>query len=154
MEKKGLIGILVVLIIALVGGFWVFCFYYLSPESPAQECANEGESYSTIFIEDYPEKCCEGLTEWEAGMDTSISVADVCYSTMGESGWPVGKCINCGNGICEDIENPCNCLEDCLGEGKSTYISIENFCDEAYEDYCEGMEEMDLDLCSLCSAEN
>jgi len=68
------------------------------------------------------------LIESSIGMDTRISIGDGCYETMMESGNPIGICINCGNGVCEDIEDVCNCPEDC-GAENSDYVTVEDFCD-------------------------
>ncbi|MBU0530847.1 MAG: hypothetical protein KKC05_04190 [Nanoarchaeota archaeon] len=76
------------------------------------ECAAEGEQFSKVFTE-YPENCCEGLIEWESGMDTREVVDGECVETGLLAGSPVGTCINCGNGVCESIEDVCNCPEDC-----------------------------------------
>ncbi|MBN2095033.1 MAG: hypothetical protein JW727_03215 [Candidatus Aenigmarchaeota archaeon] len=79
-------------------------------DTPA--CAEEGEHFSMVFSE-YPDHCCPGLTEWMSGMDTRKVVDGVCVETGLAAGSPVGTCINCGNGICESIENVCNCPQDC-----------------------------------------
>ncbi len=115
-------------------------------------CAKEGEQFSQLYDE-YPENCCEGLTEWDSGMDTRISIADKCYETGLPAGYPVGTCINCGNGICEDIENPCNCPEDCEGKNKSDFLNIEEFCqsedwNQTFSRACE--ETKDFPICKLC----
>ena len=116
-------------------------------------CAKDGEQFSQVY-EEYPEHCCEGLTEWNSGFDTSISIADECYETGLLAGSPVGTCINCGNGICEDIENPCNCLGDCEGKDKSDYFSIEEFCqsEDWNQTFSEACEEIikDFPICELC----
>jgi len=80
-----------------------------------KECAEEGENVSVVFKDQYPEKCCNGLIDWPSGMDTRISIAGTCYETGMTAGNPVGTCLNCGNGVCESIENVCNCPEDCSG---------------------------------------
>ncbi len=113
------------------------------------DCAQEGERFSVVYKEEHPETCCEGLTEWESGHDTSISVADKCYDTGLMSGYPVGTCINCGNGVCEEQENPCNC-EDCIGKDKSNFKTVEEFCEKGFESYCRHEEPMTEELCSLC----
>jgi len=117
-------------------------------------CASEGEAFSSVY-EDYPDHCCEGLTEWHSGMDTSISIADECYQTGRLAGSPVGTCINCGNGICEDIENPCNCPDDCLGKNKSDFLSVEDFCQsedwtQIFSEACQEGIIRDFPLCKLC----
>jgi len=120
-----------------------------------ENCAKEGEQFSLVY-EEYPDHCCEGLTEWHSGMDTRISIADECYETGLVAGSPVGTCINCTNGICEDIENPCNCPEDCKGKNKSDFLSIEEFCQS--EDWNQTLSKacqeeiyvLDLPICELC----
>src|SRR3989344_7546254 len=82
-------------------------------------------------------------------MDTSISIADKCYETGLVAGSPVGTCINCGNGVCEDIENPCNCYKDCVGKGKSNYLTVEEFNRYGYPIYCDETRATDLALCQL-----
>ncbi len=122
---------------------------------PVGPCAKEGEHYSKVWTEEYKESCCPGLTEWSSGMDTSISVAGKCYATGAVAGSPVGTCINCGNGICEDIENPCNCKKDCKTEN-STYSTVAEFCNKYWNDSMQemcnsGFEPMN-ELCKLAEA--
>ncbi|MEM5812461.1 MAG: hypothetical protein QW286_01965, partial [Candidatus Aenigmatarchaeota archaeon] len=62
---------------------------------------------------EYPEDCCEGLTEWMSGMDTMIVQNGVCVETGMVAGSPIGTCIRCGDGICSQLENVCNCPQDC-----------------------------------------
>jgi len=112
-------------------------------------CAKEGELISFINS-GYPTECCAGLTEWPSGMSTYISVADRCFETGRMAGSPVGTCINCGNGVCESIENPCNCPKDCIGKERSTYKTVAEFCDLGYKTYCSNEIARDLPLCKLC----
>ncbi|HKL23853.1 MAG TPA: hypothetical protein VJ912_00800 [Candidatus Nanoarchaeia archaeon] len=116
-----------------------------------KECAEEGEKFSDVYTEEYPEECCEGLTEWESGMDTRISIGNECYKTNKLSGNPVGTCIKTKDGNCSDLENPCNSPEDC-GEGQnSDYGSVEEFCNKGYDSYCgESPETESLEICELC----
>ncbi len=121
------------------------------PEDCEAECAKEGEGFSAVYIEEYPEHCCEGLTEWHSGFDTRVSIADECYETGLVSGSPVGTCINCGNGICEDIEGVCNCPEDCVGKNKSQYATTEEFCSNDYwREQCNIEGIRDFPACKLC----
>ncbi len=92
------------------------------------DCAAENESYSEVYGQ-YPDACCEGLTAYPSGMDVNVSITDICY-TQGHPprGVPVGVCIKCGDGVCGDAEHPCNCPDDCTGQGKSEYDSQEAFC--------------------------
>ena len=82
------------------------------PEDCEFDCAKEGEKYSQVYS-GYQNQCCEGLTEWNSGMDTRKIENGKCVETDLVSGNPVGTCINCGNGVCEAIEDICNCPEDC-----------------------------------------
>ncbi|MCK4554028.1 hypothetical protein KAU19_03625 [Candidatus Parcubacteria bacterium] len=87
-----------------------------SYERIEENCAKEGEKFSKIFTDEYQENCCSGLTEWGSGMDTRKVENGECVETGMDSGWPVGTCLNCGNGVCEEIENICNCPKDCEEE--------------------------------------
>ncbi len=95
------------------------------------QCAKDGEQFSMID-DGYPDQCCEGLKEWSSIPDTRFSIADVCYEIGQPSESGIGLCIKCGDGVCESHlvydENPCNCPEDCAGENKSHFPSIEEFC--------------------------
>jgi len=148
--KKGLIIGIVILDLVIISGI----YFYPSLTKVEEKCAKEGEHFSSVYKDEYPEHCCEGLTEWYSGFDTSISIADVCYETGLLAGAPVGTCVNCGNGICEDVENPCNCPEDCTGKSKSDFISIEEFCQSSSwsETFFEACEEniKDFPICKLC----
>jgi hypothetical protein len=142
---------IVIVLIFLIFLLWVL----LNNESNQKNiCAKEGEYFSAVYMKEYPEHCCDGLTEWNSGMDTRISIGNECYETMSMSGSPVGTCINCGNGICENLENVCNCPEEC-DAGDSHYSSIKDFCDD-FANSGEGLAKMckedpyDLPLCKLC----
>lgn len=118
-----------------------------------ENCAKEGEMFYPETGKS-PERCCKGLTEWMAGCDRRrISIADKCYWDGMVGCAPYGICINCGNGICEDVEGVCNCPQDCIGKNKSTYKTTEEFCASEwkgkYEEMCKDIK--DLELCSLCS---
>lgn len=75
-------------------------------------CAKEGEMFSQVY-EEYPNHCCEGLTEWYSGFDTRIVKNGKCVETGLLAGAPVGTCLKCGDGICGLNETLCNCPEDC-----------------------------------------
>ena len=118
------------------------------------ECAREGEEFSEVY-DTYPDHCCDNLTEWHSGFDTRISIGDNCYETGLIKGSPVGTCINCGNETCEDIEDVCNCPEDCGGGINSDYATAEEFCSEYWNEEmateCEEGEAKGLPICDLCS---
>ena len=144
--KRGLvIGVVVVVIIAIALGI----YYYPSGEEPEptptpSNCGTQGQ---TIFT---PNECCEGLEN--VNTQDSVSVADECYYTGTASGAPILTCSDCGNGICEDVESVCGCSEDCVGKGKSAFNTVQDFCNNGYEQYCDRLPEgMELDLCNLCA---
>lgn len=119
-----------------------------------KKCAQEGEMFSLVYSE-YPDHCCIGLTEWYSGMDTRMSIGDTCYATVNVAGAPVGTCINCGNGICEEIEDVCNCEQDCAGGLNSDYSTIDEFCSSEWNDHmahiCKEWQKLgDYPICDLC----
>ena len=120
-----------------------------------EECAEEEEMFSFVYSE-YPDNCCDGLTEWDSGFDTRISIGGDCYETGFEAGAPVGTCINCGNGNCEEIEDICNCPGDCAGGINSDYATVDEFCSSEFwsnsmASACEELEELEeLPICDLC----
>ncbi len=125
-------------------------FYVLNVSTG--NCAKEGERYSAVYKDEYPEHCCSGLTEWESGMDTRVSVADECYKTGLVSGNPVGTCIRCGDEVCGEKEDPCNCPADCAGKGRSDYAMAEDFCkSSSYANICSSLS-ASLPICSLCGS--
>ena len=151
MKKSLIIGIVILALVILLGIYFYPSLIKVEEEEKLVACAKEGETFSLAYK---GEHCCEGLTEWYSGLDTSISIADVCYETGLLAGAPVGTCINCGNGICEDIENPCNCPEDCKGKNKSNFLSIEEFCqstswNQTFSKACQ-KGYIDLPICKFC----
>jgi len=91
------------------------------------KCAKEGEKFSRVYKDQYPTYCCEGLTAWDAGMDTREVKNGKCVETGLVSGNPVGICINCGNNFCDKNENICNCPGDCEN---NTSLPTETLCAE------------------------
>ena len=120
-----------------------------------EKCAEEGEMFSFVYSE-YPDHCCDGLTEWDSGFDTRVSIGGECYETGFEAGAPVGTCINCGNGSCEEIEDVCNRPEDCAGGLNSDYTTVDDFCSSEFwsnsmASACEEwLESEDFPVCDLC----
>ena len=120
-------------------------------ESCIKECAEQGEAFSYVYTNEYPEHCCQGLTEWNSGMDTRISIGTECYETGLLAGSPVGLCIECGNQVCEEYETPCNCPTDCANGQHSDYANISQFCLEAPAGIVSSCEQnlLNLTLCHL-----
>ena len=69
-------------------------------------CKNYGECVTSVG-------CCEGLKELEA-MNIYPSTGE-CTIYFGQCDGG-GICSDCGNGLCEEFENECNCPGDCGGE--------------------------------------
>lgn len=61
--------------------------------------------------------CCEGLLR-RCGM---AFLDDTCDMHGDDSEYNLPICIPCGDGICTNFENICNCPEDCLSEGDQEY---------------------------------
>jgi hypothetical protein len=78
-----------------------------------KSCAEVGEKFSLVYTNEYPSQCCSGLTAWESGFDTREIVNGKCVETGRLAGSPVGTCIKCGDGVCGEKENICNCEKDC-----------------------------------------
>jgi hypothetical protein len=76
---------------------------------PPMSCVPEGEAFL-----DYPDapRCCSGLNL--IGLDKIV--AGACLFDTGGKGDSSGYCAKCGDGICGEFENECNCAQDC-GEG-------------------------------------
>ncbi|MEA3343531.1 MAG: hypothetical protein U9Q92_05160 [archaeon] len=74
------------------------------PEDCPSKCAGEGESVPVVL--GAPE-CCEGLTKigCEKPDNNGICPTEPCVGAS--------ICAKCGNGVCGNGENKCNCPEDC-----------------------------------------
>jgi len=109
--KRGLIiGAIIIIVVIIIAGI-SFLFY---PQSEKEiinsntNCTRAGQSpdeYSFgMYIGPIPQ-CCDGLKrinvrQYEDGE---------CY-VLPDTGT---ICSDCGNDICEEWENPCNCPDDC-----------------------------------------
>ena len=125
--------IVLVVIFVVIYGYWLNTLRskeklemanYIS-KYQGSDCAREGEYFSKVFIkkslkenyenrddlELYPENCCLGLYEHEGGSEQVIN--GKCINTGQATGWPVGRCLACGNGICDKHEDVCSCPLDC-----------------------------------------
>jgi hypothetical protein len=91
----------------------------LSPQNFKEEvgCVKAGETVNYSFPKKgYPKKCCAGLIQIYSGTifypTEKIGPATLqggCTTIQGAA----DICSNCGNGVCEKWENPCNCSKDC-----------------------------------------
>lgn len=61
--------------------------------------------------------CCEGLVR-RCGV---AFLDDTCDMYGDDSEYNIPICIPCGDGVCTNFENVCNCPEDCVLESDSTY---------------------------------
>jgi len=61
--------------------------------------------------------CCEGLVR-RCGIEFLDDTCDM-YGDNSEYDLPI--CIPCGDGICTNFENICNCPEDCWSNGDHVY---------------------------------
>ncbi len=144
MKKGWLIGIIVVVVLLIAFGI-----YFYSGKGATINCAKQGEDIRFDNEPGYPSECCSGLTDVHTS--DSLSIADKCYSTGTETGFPGGVCSNCGDGICDNVESVCGCPQDCTGKGKSTFATIKDFCDNGYNQTCDRVPAgYDLELCNLC----
>lgn len=142
MNKKYLTISITILILLIIGTY----FYY--PKTSKSNCAKQGEIFD-LSNSSNPSKCCEGLKN--VHISDTLSIADKCYWTGTESKSSEGICSNCGNNICEDIENVCSCPEDCTGKATSDYSTLRDFCKDSHKEYClniPGTEEPEL--CNIC----
>ena len=96
------------------------------PDSVSDEdtadCATIGE---TVPVVPGAKECCEGLQ--------SASIMEIVYSDHRGYCSPLdgaSVCINCGNSICDEGENICNCNEDCAEERNE-------MCDDGTTDLCD-----------------
>jgi hypothetical protein len=98
-------------------------------------CIGQGETY-------YPnegDKCCAYLEHaWNYVVDENGK----CSWILKEGSWKQQLiCVNCGNGICEEGENPCICPSDCgdtvcAGHGEIPWPTAEGYL--TYSRCCEG----------------
>ena len=75
-------------------------------EVSEEDCIKENKSYQ---ITDQPYVCCSGLKAISCDVpDEQGKCQKECIETI--------YCTACGNGICKEPENICNCPEDCLSK--------------------------------------
>jgi len=103
------------------------------------ECVPEG---GTTGIYPGAPPCCEGLVQIPCDKPAADpdDVLGKCLSCEGAA-----FCTACGNGVCDEPENPCNCPEDC----KNTPACANN-------DDCDDSDPCTSDLCmnGLCLHQN
>jgi len=83
----------------------VYSNEFIIKEPTSKKCIPEG---GTLFPND-GNKCCVGLSpRWNYEIQEDGS----CKSISGSSGHQL-ICVKCGNGVCGEGENGCNCPKDC-----------------------------------------
>jgi hypothetical protein len=76
-------------------------------EFPPFACITEGGA--ALDYEGAP-VCCSGLTL----ISLDYPLATTCLPATGGTGDNCGYCTQCGNGVCDPLENRCNCSLDCI----------------------------------------
>ena len=93
---------------------WAFLFGECGEEYVhAVPCAEAGEHRGVAVV------CCDGLVE----IPPAYPLGNVCVLMFG-----FDLCSACGDGICDDWENSCNCPEDCgpcIGEGDAIPVILD-----------------------------
>tara|TARA_Y100000310_G_scaffold3_1_gene2 strand:- start:158 stop:502 length:345 start_codon:yes stop_codon:yes gene_type:complete len=112
MKRGLLIGIIIVAILIVV--FGVYAFFQIATQG-SLTCAKAGYTSSNPSLgpSDPNNQCCEGLVSISNDLryEPGAEYADEDGCAMTEGGGSI--CSDCGNGNCEDWENPCNCPVDC-----------------------------------------
>lgn len=111
MKKRLVVALVVstIFVILLLLGFYKI-YSYISNEERVENCANAGEylpSGFAIETEDTKTECCAGLRVLST--QEYDEKDDKCYYATDSPLF----CSDCGNGKCEEWENPCNCRDDC-----------------------------------------
>ncbi|MBT4322359.1 hypothetical protein HOC06_01350 [Candidatus Woesearchaeota archaeon] len=107
--KKWWFWVVLIFIIILIV-IWVKTIFVTVPIG-GPGCGADGTMLSDMLGMGYVTKCCEGLNTispfyWdeERGECGFYGEGGICTST------------ECGDGVCEDPEDICNCEEDCMGD--------------------------------------
>jgi hypothetical protein len=112
----------IILIIFLVIILIISVGYYLLFKITVQGslfCTTAGHASSNPSLgpnKDPNNKCCDGLVEISGDLryDPNSEFADENGCSMMVGGGMI--CSNCGDDICDNWENPCNCPKDCSRE--------------------------------------
>ncbi|MAH07074.1 hypothetical protein CMI38_02380 [Candidatus Pacearchaeota archaeon] len=113
------------------------------------DCAIQNETINSLNVSNFS-ACCTGFED--VIVLNNISVFDECYWNGSLSSSSSGICSECGNGVCEDIESVCSCPTDCVGKGRSDYSTVEEFCDNGFNQYCVNQTfNLSDRLCGLCN---
>ena len=106
MKKGWVVGIILVLI--LLGLIWYFNLFG-SNNKLAGNCAGAGEVALNEVTGEF-KQCCSGLEEI-VGVEGPTSDLN-CEELLNMEGFS-SICSDCGNNVCEEWENICNCPADC-----------------------------------------
>ena len=77
-------------------------------------CIEVGREIPIYFFDIEFKKCCKGLVPKIDARPVSIKTENI--GILGPCSIPMCKCnicLKCGDSICDDFENECNCPEDC-----------------------------------------
>ena len=96
-------NVLIIIIIAAVAG--IYLYFYILPPYMQPECIPVGQvGLSPEGLIDVPD-CCEGSSYMNINFNAESGECEVTRGTF--------ICIECGDGICEGLEDHCNCPYDC-----------------------------------------
>ena len=91
------------------------CICAETKDSCPADCVEECYQKDSLFNAPTSvlEKCCEGLKIIPAPEEVNLRPDGKCPDIKGQA--IKYTCAECGNGVCNDDENKCNCPEDCNG---------------------------------------
>jgi hypothetical protein len=115
--KITLILLIIIILLLIIGYFSKGTFYIIKKQ------AGEASRNPSLGPNGNFGKCAKGLVE----ISTFYRTDPFCI--QGEGGALI--CSDCGNGLCEEWENKCNCPEDCKIEDECQTIEdcpiLENY---------------------------
>ena len=100
-----------VLILVIIVNYLILLIFKINPFFELKRtfiCVGEGE-----FGVAMRHKCCDGLKA-VTNYGVKNPGAEDYFERCGPSLASIFMCTKCGNGICEKVENECNCEEDCF----------------------------------------
>lgn len=118
--KKNLIFILFIIFVLAAP-----CVFAIDSQD---NCATEGQEGDV-----HDKQCCNGLTG--VAINNVPSEDGTCPSVLPSYGTQF-NCIKCGDGICVEKENKCNCPDDCKDNG----VVLTQNCPDSSSVECEGGE--------------
>jgi hypothetical protein len=97
MKKGVIIGIIIIILVIAMG-------VYFYTRSEGETCVQAGKyagnpSIEPGFPDSYIGECCEGLSRISDCSEEELGCGEICS--------------DCGNNVCENLENDYNCPNDC-----------------------------------------